>query len=195
MAATLLSPIEIQALMKSIRKRESETRPDNKKAVDTSIFENQKEVGYEPVPPLEAPAMESVYAALDSNLPSGERKRKAKGILSLLRGLVRGPLSAIDLSSEEAVRDFLIDGLLDDIKVSSSFQAVAELCFAKRLHQGTLTFVLQNLQALFTMPMPKRDGNTLVHAACKEENIKVLGMVLDFCTDPAMQLSEEQLEK
>eukprot|EP00961_Rhodomonas_salina_P001519 20817-Rhodomonas_salina.1 len=117
---------------------------------------------------------------------AAERKRRARGILKLVQGLRFGPLHTIDLSGEEAVRDFLLDTILDDINVAASFGAVASLCLLESVHHGQLAIVRENLRLLFTTPMPKRNLDTLVHIACREGSTKVLDFVLSFCLHPSV---------
>ena len=53
---------------------------------------------------------------------------KAEGENLSLQALYRSPLMTVELSTEEAVRDFLVDVLLESVETTSNLATVVSVC-------------------------------------------------------------------
>ena len=101
-------------------------------------------------------------------------RRDAKAVVRLLQALYRSPLMTVELSTEEAVRDFLVDVLLESVETTSALATVVSVC---RLTPA-LAYAFANLKALVTGPLPKRNGGRLLHEAAGEGAANVVDFVL-----------------
>jgi ankyrin repeat protein len=115
-------------------------------------------------------------------------RRDAKAIVRWITSLHITPLRTLDLRPEEAIRDFLVDVLLEDMDAATKFLAV----FRAASHVRGLSSIVSNMNALVTTPLPKRDGGTLLHAAASAGAAKVLKFafaVIDVIKGTKHQLS------
>lgn len=102
-------------------------------------------------------------------------RRDAKAIVRWITSLYNAPLRTLDLRPEEAIRDFLVDVLLEDMDAATKFLAV----FRAASNVRGLSSIASNMNALVTTPLPKRDGGTLLHAAASAGAAKVLDFAFD----------------
>ena len=116
----------------------------------------------------------------EPEIDSGERRRRSKSLARLIEDIASSQLGDIELGNEEAVRDFLLDILLDDIQSRLIFIVVFSLCCADGLHKGRLDHVRDVFESLFVLPLPKRENNTVFHIAAKEGDSDLMTAGLQF---------------
>ena len=117
-------------------------------------------------------------ASLKDLSKSSAQRQVAKSLVAFVEDVLDSSLNKVDLEEEEAVTDFLIDCLLDDVEFCSSFVSVALLCGAKLLHGGALSALAwDNIIVICTATNAKRDGGSILHVVAREDNKYVLDAV------------------
>ena len=132
--------------------------------------------------PLTRQSSQADEAGLLSDVQADDRK-KINLLFRLVSSLASSVIQTISLDSEEAVRDFLVDMVLGDMKAASALGLVALLCNAQEFHGGKLDHVADNIRALFVCQMPKRAGKSFVHVVAKEGNLEILKIAAEFYAD------------
>ena len=110
----------------------------------------------------------------DTTKSSAEERRKEATLNVLISEVAKSPLSTLSLAEEPAIRDFLVDLLVDDVELARCLHIVAILavCWnpddgghparARRAHLGLAS---ENIAALFFGKLPRRMNGTLLHVA------------------------------
>ena len=112
---------------------------------------------------------------------SSEQRRVAKLLIGLVREVAASSIARVDLEEEPAVRDFVIDCLLNDEEFCSAFGAIAVLCRLKRLHGGALSgLAFDNILHTCTSNNVKREGNNLFYVAVEQNNLFLLRTAIDI---------------
>eukprot|EP00854_Cymbomonas_tetramitiformis_P002842 gene2842-3640_t len=114
------------------------------------------------------------------DLSDPERMRRAKRLTALAVKLRSCPLNSVSMTREEAVMDFMADRWLTDAKAAGALEVWILLCtcWPAWLHGALLAS--RNLQTLLELRMPRRGGGTMLHAAAREGNLHVLGLLLEL---------------
>jgi ankyrin repeat protein len=117
----------------------------------------------------------AVSLATNSSDKQADRKRVSNRLAIFIVELEGGALNKIDLASEEAIVDFLVDVLLSD-----SNKAVALMVAAQFYDRDRLQQLAENVRTLCTMKLPKRKSGTILHAAAECGNMEVAQGVIHF---------------
>eukprot|EP00854_Cymbomonas_tetramitiformis_P004431 gene4431-5440_t len=102
--------------------------------------------------------------------------RRGRRMAESLQQLEQSPLNVLDVSSEEAVIDFVADRLLMETELVGQFHVAAALanCFPEALRG-----LSDNLWAFCSMPLPRRAGNTLLMEAVVSDAGELLSHILE----------------
>ena len=125
-----------------------------------------------------------------------DARRVAKLLLDLVQDIVDSTVARIDLEEEEAVRDFLIDALLDDVEFCAALRVVNSVCRLAWLHGGLLSgLAYDNILITCTGKSPKRQGAHLAVVAVKEDNAYLLETAIDVIKGAADRLGAQQVRE
>ena len=117
-----------------------------------------------------------------------ERRQRAAVLRDFVEALVRSPLGQLDLEPESAVRDFLADRLLEDVRVVVQLRAAAavlgqcgeDLLVGQPELRGRLELALENLRCVAgDGRLPRRRNGTLLHEAAGAGADKLVEVVLE----------------
>ena len=127
-------------------------------------------------PPVWAPGGDSNSSATQDTPLSLRDHTKLQ---TVRRQLTQSALGRVEIGCHEAIRDFVVDVLLDDLSFANNLKAVFYFCARHndcRDVPGRLC--RENVKALVTGGLPRRNGGTALHAAAAEGNVWVLDIVL-----------------
>lgn len=95
-----------------------------------------------------------------------------------IKELASSPLAMVALEPEPAVRDFILDRLLESPVLAGAAHcaAILSICGGSRVEK--LGLVAENLISIFSGQMPRRKNRTLLHAAALEGDERLLTTVL-----------------
>jgi len=120
-----------------------------------------------------------------NNNSAADTRRDAKALVAFVADARNSSLNKVDLHEEEAVRDFVIDCLLEDVEFCTAFKLMASLCKANtkeadflRLHGGMLLLAHDNIRVTCMSTNVKRGGGNILHAAAREGNMVALKTVI-----------------
>ncbi|KAK3263861.1 hypothetical protein CYMTET_27367 [Cymbomonas tetramitiformis] len=105
-----------------------------------------------------------------------DHNRRRKRLQECLQCLEKGSLNSLDVSSEEAVIDFVADRLLMDTELAGQFRVAAGLA---QTFPTQLQGARENIWQILQMPLPRREGHTLLMQAVKNDARELLTQVLD----------------
>ena len=124
-----------------------------------------------------------------------EARRVAKVLRDLVKDVAESAITSIDLEEEEAVRDFLIDALLDDVQFCSAFKVVARLCRLNWLHGGVLSgLAYDNILVACTSKSHKHGDANLLRVASAQDNLFLLKTAIKIVQDAAGRIGIEHVQ-
>jgi ankyrin repeat protein len=177
---TLLSP----SLLAKIGTSLSELSALNTSATGTGDAQTDEAVLLEKTEVIGVPGIGELTRLLGTvahvlSIRTKECRMWARGFTKLRAVLATSVLSTLEFRQEEAVCDFLVDVLLADFDFLQKLSAVFAFCaLGARFHGHELERVGCNVAALVTLPLPKRDGGSVLHVAASEGNLRVLKLLL-----------------
>jgi hypothetical protein len=130
-------------------------------------------------PILQAPTINTLTLLLvgqDSTASTSKARFIAQALIQYLDDLSQCSAEILDLSEEDAVRDFLVDRLIYDMEVLQAVE-VAALISHTQLGSGLDTLRL-NCLSFCRGANPRRQGGTLLHVAAREGAVAVLEVAL-----------------